>query len=535
VDARPVAADGRDRGRPYQPLVLLGVVAVTLPVTLRRTPDEYLGVVVATLALISGASVAAWLGGRRLGHRGRTLVSWGLITLGAVALLFVTHLAVPERPELALPFAAGIAVSIAPVRRTTLRLPVQVLVVLGMAALLIAAGRPGREAALTILLLGFVVWLSQVLANSLLDARRAQQRARMAAERRAALLGTVRELSGGSPTRAARTVVDSLRSLGLSVAGVSLVRDEHLVPLALDGIPPPPSLRVGDGVAGAAVAENATLVAEHYSLDGRRLPVRAEVGSVIAVPVRSAGEAVGVLLGGRREAGAFPDEVVEVAEVLASHLGGVLETEQRLGRQRELLDRMRALEDMRGELVTEVSEEIRDPLTVVRGIAETLRAHGDRLPADRREQLLRGFEDQAGALRETIDALLDFSRLQADRPLAVPGLVALGEFLLSVLPAEVVIEGDLDTVVRADSVLMGRMLEFISGLGEVRRASVTTDETTAWLRLDSDVRRTSTRARLVLGLAERLAVSAGGRWTLEDRAVVVGLLRDDAASAESPA
>lgn len=512
-----------DRPRAHQPLALLGVVVVTLPVTVRRTPEDDLGIAVVLMAVMAGASLAAWLGDRRLRTRGRNLAGWGLVTLGALSLLVIAHLAVPDRPEHALPFAAGVAVSVAPVRRTRLRLPVQVLVVVGMAALMLAAGRPWPETAVTVSLLAFVVWLSGVLAGSVLDARRAQQQARVAAERRASLLSTVQELSGGSATQAARTVVDCLCSLGLPVAGVSLVRDDFLIPLALEGLSPTSGRRVGEGVAGTALAEDATVVSDRYDLDERRLPGREGLGAVIAVPVRIAGRAVGVLLGGRPAPGPLPDEVVEVAEVLASHLGGVLETEQRLGRQRELLERMRALDDMRGRLVTDVSEEVRDPLTVVRGIAETLGTHGDRLPPERRLQLLQGFEAQAQALRETIDALLDFSRLQASRPLAIPGLLTLGELVSAVVTTDVAVEGETDIVVRTDAVLLARALELLAGLGPVHRVHVSTDDTSAWIRLELDVAHSSPRERLLLGLAERLIVSAGGRCRLQDGAVVMGV------------
>lgn len=515
-------AGGGARHRSYWPLVPLSVVAVILPVTLRRTPPESLGIGVAMMALLAVASLAAWLAGPRLDDRGRRLVAWCLVALGTLALLVVAHLAVPERPEHALPFAAGVAVTVAPVRRTVLRLPVQVLVVAGMSLLLMAAGRSWGEITLTVLLLTFVVWLSGVLAGSLLEARRSQQRAREAAERRAALLRAVQELSGSTAAQAARTVVDSLRSLGFPVAGVSLVRDDRLVPLALDGVPPSPGLRVDQGIAGAAIAEDRTMLSERDDLG---LPVQEELGSVIAVPVRSAGRAVGVVIGGRGTAGPWPDDMVEIAEVLASHLGGVLETEERLGRQHELLERMRALEDMRVGLATHVSEDVRDPLTVVRGIAETLRLHGDRLAAERRAQLLQGFEDQASALRETIDTLLDFSRLRASRPVPVVGLLDVGELLGSVFGSDMV-GGDLDTIVRTDAILLGRILEILRGLGHVRRVHVTADEGLAVVRLESDAPQPWPRARLLLELAERLIVSVGGTWNLERDAVVVGLPRD---------
>jgi putative methionine-R-sulfoxide reductase with GAF domain len=511
-----------DRRVWFQPLLLLAGVLMFVPVTVRRAPDALMVPLVGALATIAVASVLAHLASERLDVRARSLIGWAVMALAGVTLLGLTLVVLPDQPEHALPYAAGVAIAVAPARRSRLRLPFQLLLAGAMGIFLLAAGRPVVEAAIAVASLGFVAWLAGGLAQAMLDVRQRRIDARRASDRRAELLRAVSELSTRGAEAAAVTTVDTLRALGFSTAGVSVARSGRLVPLALAGLPPAPGLRVGDGLAGAAVAEGRTLLVEDYARDARRLPDRAGLGAAIAVPIRVDGETSGVVLGARERTGPLPAEAVEVAEVLAGHLGGVIEVEQRQDRQRELLARMQALEAMRGRLLTEVSEELRDPLTVVRGIAETLATHGDRLPEDQRARLLAGFVGQAGTLRTTIDALLDFTRLHVDRPLPALGVVRVRD-LLAPLGDAVPVTGEVDLVVRTDPDLLVRALETVQALGTLRAVEVATRSGEAHVRLVLRAGAGRERSRLPLGLAEHLVVGVGGRWARDDDGVVLVL------------
>jgi K+-sensing histidine kinase KdpD len=516
----------------FRPVLLLAGVLMVVPVTVRRTPPDLLVPLVGLVGLVGITGTVAWLARGRLWGVHRTRVGWVLLAGAGVVLLTVAAVALPDRPEHALPFAVAVAVAVSPARRTRLRLPFQATVVVAVTALLVRADRPLLEVGVAVFLLVFAVWLAGTLAQSFVDARRRQLTARREAERRAELLSAVEALSTRDPSDAARTVVDSLRSLGYSVAGVSLERDGVLVPIALEGLPPAPGLEVGEGLAGAALAENRTLVVDDYRADPRSLPGREDLGAAIVVPIRSGETPVGVVLGGRQTAGPLPAAEVEVAEVLAAHLGGVLETEQTMHRQRELLARMQSLETMRERLLTEVSEEVRDPLTIVRGIAETLAAHQGSLSEEQRTRLLAGFVEQTRSLRATIDALLDFSRLQAARPLPTLGLFGLAELLAPVADGADV-EGDPEAVVRTDPLLLGRALETVASIGQLRRVLVTPDGSQVTLRLELEPATALQSASLLLGLAERLVVTVGGSWSLEPGAVEVSLPRAPAGVAEA--
>jgi K+-sensing histidine kinase KdpD len=504
----------------FRPVLLLAGVLMVLPVTLRRTPPELLVPVLGLVALMAITGAVAWVARGRLWGARRTRVGWALLAGAGIVLLTVAAVALPDRPEHALPFAVAVAVAVSPARRTRLRLPFQAAVIVAISVLLVRADRPLLEVAFAVLLLVFAVWLAGTLAQSFVDARRRQLTARREAERRSELLSAVGALSTRDPSDAARTVVESLRSLGYSVAGVSLVREGALVPIALEGIPPAPGLEADEGLAGSAVAENRTIVVDGHVTEPRGLPGRDDLDAAIVVPIRSGDTPVGVILGGRQASGPLPAAEVEVAEVLAAHLGGVLETEQTMHRQRELLARMQSLETMRGRLLTEVSEEVRDPLTIVRGIAETLVTHRESLSAAQRRRLLEAFVEQTRSLRATIDALLDFSRLQAARPLPTLGLCRVTD-LLSPVTEGVEVEGDTAAVVRTDPLLLGRALETVASVADLLRVLVTREGDQLRLRLELEPAAALQSSSLLLGLAERLVVSVGGSWSLDTGAVDV--------------
>jgi K+-sensing histidine kinase KdpD len=203
--------------------------------------------------------------------------------------------------------------------------------------------------------------------------------------------------------------------------------------------------------------------------------------------------------------------------VLAAHLSAVFSTDGTVRRQRELLARMEQLDTMRSGFVGQVSDELRDPLTVVRGIAETLVTHGHALDQDRRVQLFERMGSQTDQLRRTIDALLDFSRFQSTRPEPAIGPTLVSDLLAPIrrsTDAEVVATDDaLASVVHVDAELVDHTLELLLGATAVQRAAprleVTIEEGVVRIAVQADTEG-NTAPTLVRSLAAQLLVMAGG-------------------------
>ncbi|GGI03477.1 GAF domain-containing protein [Egicoccus halophilus] len=354
-----------------------------------------------------------------------------------------------------------------------------------------------------------------VLVPPLERRRRTALRGRRAAERRVELLETARTLPGRDLADAARVACRGLRSLGFDAAAVVERRGETIVPLHLDGLPGEgTTIPAAGSLAGRCIAERRTLVVADYTNQPLRRPERPDVGSVVLTPIPEDDRAA-CLLAVRRTVGAADDEDVEVVEAVAAHLGHVFATEATVRTQQQLLDRMRRLEDMRSGFVAEVSEELRDPLTVVRGIAQTLASRGEDLPGDQRVALLAGLGRQATQLGDTIDALLDFSRFQAARREPVLAPVRLHELLTPLAGerlawAHPTLPG---RAVRVDAELVRHALDLLLSTAPERALEVTTVGPAA-VAVAVSGRPPSRGAPEARGIPEGLATSLAGQLVL---------------------
>jgi len=77
------------------------------------------------------------------------------------------------------------------------------------------------------------------------------------------------------------------------------------------------------------------------------------------------------------------------------------------------------LSEMKTEFVSLVSHELRTPLTSIMGFAQTLRADTERLPPEDQDEFLGIIEQESNRLLVMINDLLDISRMEAGRPLAM--------------------------------------------------------------------------------------------------------------------
>lgn len=431
-----------------------------------------------------------------------------------------------DRPEPFLPLVAAFVCSLAAVSRAHLRVPIQVGVIGVAAGLLLAADRSVFDVLLPVTLLSGTAFLADALADDLVEARRAEAAALAAAVRRNDLLSAIRELPPTDLADAAAAAGRTLRSLGFDAAGVGVIRRDDRLELYLDGMPETPGgQHRRDGVAGRAIAEDRTIVVADYQADPDRLAGLSEVGSAVVVPIRVDGRPAGAVMGARHVATEPAPFEVEVVEVVAAHLGVVMDMDARLRRQRELLERMSRLDRMRTAFVSEVSDELRHPLTVIRGISETLLARDVDLRAGRREQLLHRMTTQTDRLRATIDALLDFSGFQASRPDPRLRPVALADLLdpvarsadstLESLPP-VTVEVDVDLVRHALELLVGSdgggaesTIRVYRGDGEVR------------VELDEPQQIDPTRPGIVRTLAAQLLVLGGARYDDRGRSITL--------------
>ncbi len=500
--------------------MVAGAAVVALPVLIRQAAAVP---AVALLVLVAVGSIGVWWTartGQLPGGLARRAPA-ALIVV-AFAMVVVVLGAVEGRLLVAfVPLVGALVAALSTLPGRPQRWCCQAGLLVVLTAAFVLHDRPVPETVFVVVLLASIALIAELFTTELVRARAAEADARRTAERRAELLQTARGLPGTSVEVAAEAVVGTLRSLAFDAAGVAVVRDGLLDAIHLDGIPDVGEpLERGRGVSWEAIERDETIVLDDYRQAPQRLSERPTVRSTVVTPIRVDGQPVGTVMCARAEPASPSDAEVEIAEVLADHLGGVFAAAQRNDRQRELLARVEGLDRMRTGLVDAVSAELRDPLTIVRGIASILRVHGDRLPPGERRVFLDRLGAQTTDLRRVVDAILEFSRFQAQRRAATVVDASLVEVLAPLLSAHEVdlrpslddLPGDLTVQVDPQLLRFGLQLLVEPRLdtdGRVRPVRLDVVEEDGSAILVRRQRESPPVSVLTVSLAAQLLVAAG--------------------------
>jgi K+-sensing histidine kinase KdpD len=475
------------------------------------------GVGAAAAAITLGVGLTVWNRQRGLTTRQRGQAAVVLATVAVLGLAVVLLTDPSRAPDAFLVVAASLVVALASVPVVRLRW-------LFLSALLGAVALAAVRAAWPIEQIVYVVGtfvllgiLGDIFSRELRLARHAQVLARRDADRRAELLGAVADLPERSPESAARACVEAMLDLAYDAAGVTVRREDgylHAVYVDGTGVIVTPQAP-GEGMAWVAMREDRTITSVDYNREAYALPGRDAVRTAVVTPIRVSGQPAGVLVGARRRSRQPTAGELEIAEVLAVHLGAVFEADRRATPQQELLARVAELDRMRRGFVGAVSAEVRDPITIIRGIARILLVHGTELDEDRRLEFLESLTEQAAELGRIIDTLLDFSRFRVASGEAMAEAITVRRLLAPLLEldgvslrgGELAMLGDLEVLVEPG--LLGAAVELLIG-GAAPHASVelVVDATEDHVVLQLH-RQASEVSALLRSLAEQLAVGAG--------------------------
>jgi signal transduction histidine kinase len=175
---------------------------------------------------------------------------------------------------------------------------------------------------------------------------------------------------------------------------------------------PPPRLRLGEGLLGAAMSGGSTLLVRNLVADPRYIRVRADepARSVVLVPLRIRARTVAVFSLSRALPDAFGADDVRLAETVAGLIAQVLENE-RLFAEASETQALRAADKLKDEFLATISHELRTPITVIGGSLELL-AHGR---SSDTEGLIAQARRHVERLDRTVQDLLDLAHLQETR------------------------------------------------------------------------------------------------------------------------
>ena len=132
----------------------------------------------------------------------------------------------------------------------------------------------------------------------------------------------------------------------------------------------------------------------------------------VAIPLLVEGRSIGYLLaeGRGRGLGELDLHLLSTVGLVAGVFVAKAEQYEELQRA---LEELRRADELKDEFVSIASHELRTPIAIVYGIANTMCARGDELPPQQLDQLRQALLEQSVGLRELTDQLLDLSRFDA--------------------------------------------------------------------------------------------------------------------------
>lgn len=194
-------------------------------------------------------------------------------------------------------------------------------------------------------------------------------------------------------------------------------------------------LRRGQAVAGRVWETGEPMAVNDYQQWAGRQPGFEQIRALVALPLRSGDEIVGVLgLVSVEEDRIFEAEDVDLLtrfgrlaslaldnarlyssaqQELHERRRAEKELERYADELREVNRELLAADEMKTHFVATASHELRTPLTSVLGFAKTLLGHWDSLSDDQRREQIRLMEEQAARLARLVDELLTMSRIDA--------------------------------------------------------------------------------------------------------------------------
>ena len=175
---------------------------------------------------------------------------------------------------------------------------------------------------------------------------------------------------------------------------------------------PPPRLRLGEGLIGAAIADERAMLVPNVLVDPRYVaPAVTEAPrSVILVPLQVGGRPVAVFSLSRALPAAFGPDDLRLAETVAGLIAQVLEND-RLFAEASEVEAFRVTDRLKDEFLASVSHELRTPLTVIGGSLELL-AQGR---AENTDRLIAQARRNVDRLQYTVQELLELAELQQAR------------------------------------------------------------------------------------------------------------------------
>ena len=173
---------------------------------------------------------------------------------------------------------------------------------------------------------------------------------------------------------------------------------------------------VGHGLAGKVAASGAPVYIEDVSREEVIHPrLRESITSLLAVPIRSEGDLIGVLHVGTRDKRVFTASDLRLLDIVAGRVAGVLARTRVYHAERKAREEAEAARRSRDEVLSVVSHDLRNPVSTISMAASLLSDDDIRLTAEQRRKQLEIIRRSAQRMNRLIQDLLDAARIEGGR------------------------------------------------------------------------------------------------------------------------
>lgn len=208
--------------------------------------------------------------------------------------------------------------------------------------------------------------------------------------------------------------------LNLEGGFIRLAEERGLVLRAHRGVPPrfvevSAVCAIGEGLSGRVAQGGAPLVSDGVAGTGEAVLFEEGFRAAACVPVTAKGHVLGTLAVASRYPRTFTAQDLQLLTSIGSQLGTALENAGLYERACAMVEEFQHLDRFKTEFLSNVSHELRIPLTSVIGFAELLLEHipGELNPEQ--EKYVRTMLSSGRDLLEMINNLLDLSKIKAGK------------------------------------------------------------------------------------------------------------------------
>ena len=154
-----------------------------------------------------------------------------------------------------------------------------------------------------------------------------------------------------------------------------------------------------------------------------------QMDNLLVVPLAQGDQALGVLMAVNSDAGQFDDDDMKFLSLIGRQVGAVLEASLGRQRERDLVRQLREADRTKSEFVSMLAHELKGPMSTVLGFGHTLQQQWEKLPDEKRNQIVGIITKETERLSRLVTDLLDVSRMESGtlryemEPMSIPEIV----------------------------------------------------------------------------------------------------------------